>query len=212
MESNKTQYERGDTLVDNSGIKNTNQEQFRKIPYTLNYNYLDSLGTKINPYKNYDYWQYATYYQGCGEQKIIYTVLKQGGDISLRKKINENINPLKISGIFQGGHPSYRCNYAIYIQNKKIHYVKTEEEFRNFLGEIDNLEEALLLARTYGYLIGSERKSSEYRKTDNGFELHLMRFYDYPPSKELIDIEIKKDGFVKTKSLGIYKTGREAYE
>jgi hypothetical protein len=39
-----------------------------------------------------------------------------------------------------------------------------------------------------------------------------LKYYEYPPSKELIEIKIHKDGFVKTKSLGIFKTGREANE
>jgi hypothetical protein len=208
---NIKKYDSTSIPADDSGIRNPHQEQFHKIPYSLNYDYLGSLFKKIDPNENYDYWQFATYdLSVIGE--VVYSVNNQGGDTLQRKKINEKIDPIKVMGIFKRGHPSYRCNYAIYIKNKKIHYVKTEEEFRNFLGEIDNLEEALLLARTYGYLIGSERKSSEYRKTENGFELHLMKYYEYPPSKELIDIEIKKDGFVKTKSLGIYKTGREAYE
>ncbi len=208
--SNKLQNKADINSVENTELNNN--EKFLKIPYSLKYNYLDSLGLKINPNKNYEYWQYATYYQGYGDQKIEYNVLNQGGDTSLRKKINEKINPIKVLGIFQGGHPSYRCNYAIYIENEKVNYIKTEEEFRNFLGSIDNLEEAILLARTYGYLVGSEPLVSEYKKTENGFILHLLKYYEYPPSKELIEIKIHKDGFVKTKSLGIFKTGREANE
>ncbi|MFB9080000.1 hypothetical protein ACFFLS_08915 [Flavobacterium procerum] len=188
------------------------ESKFQKINYNVAYNYLDSLGKKIIPDKNYQYWQYATYYQGIGDQNIKYTVLKHGGDTLLRKKISEKINPNKIIGIFQGGHPSYRCNYAVTIENQKVNYIKTEDEFRTFLGTIDNLEEAILLAITYGYVLDHDIRGSAYRKVTNGFELHLTKYHDFPLSKESIEIKINKNGFIKTKSLGIYCEGRKCMQ
>ena len=190
----------------NTETNNNQKDKFLKIPYSLKYNYLDSLGTKVNPNKNYEYWQYATFYQGYGDQKVKYTVLKQGGDTSLRKIINEKINPIKTIGIFQGGHPSYRCNYAVIIENQKVNYIKSEDEFRTFLGNIDNLEEAILLARTYEYILGSDINVSEYRKVGNSYELHLGKYHDYPRSLESVELKIGYDGTIKTKSLGIFKT------
>ncbi|WP_298309128.1 hypothetical protein [Flavobacterium sp.] len=202
--SNKIPYEPNSNSIENLETGNAQKEKFQKIPYSLKNNYLDSLGTKINPNKNYDYWQYATYYQNSIETK--YNVLKQGGDTLLRIKINEKINPIKTVGIFQGGHPNYRCNYAITIENRKVKYVKSEDEFRTFLGNIDNLEEAILLARTYGYLLGSELNESEYRKIGTGFELHLVKYHDYPRSLESVELKIGYDGTIKTKSLGNFRT------
>ena len=99
-----------------------------------------------------------------------------------------------------------RCYYAIYIENKKINYIKTEDEFRTFLGNIDNVEEAMLLARTYGYLLNDENGANEYRKVENGFELHLAKFHDFPKSMEVVELRIGNDGTIKTTSLGIYNT------
>ncbi len=182
---------------------------FYKIKYSLRDNYLDSLGKYINPNKKYQYWQYATYYDG-GEKK--YTILKQDGDLSLRKKIDEkNITDYSL-GIFQGGHPSFRCNFISIVDNENVTYLKTEEEFRDFLGTIDNLEEAMLLARTYGYLLDGDIRASAYRKLANGFELHLMKYHQYPESRESIEISINKEGFIKTKSLGIYCEGRDCHK
>ncbi len=205
VKTSKIPYEQNNNPVENSEFKNNSEAKFHKIPYSLRFNYFDSLGTKINPNKNYEYWQYATFYQGYGKKEIKYFVLKQGGDTLQRKKINEKINPIKVIGIFQGGHPSYRCNYAIYIENQKIHYVKTEDEFRSFLGNIDNLEEAMLLARTYGYTLGNDKNTSGYRKIDNNYELQLSKFHDFPRSVESVEIKIGYDGTIKTKSLGILK-------
>lgn len=204
--SKKIPFEPNSDLSKNLKTNNEQKEKFLKIPYSLQNNYLDSLGTKINPNKNYEYWQYATYYQGFGKLDIKYTVLKQGGDTLQRIKINEKINPVKVLGIFSRGHPIYKCNYAIYIENRKINYIKTEDEFKTFLGNIDNVEEAMLLARTYGYLLNNENGANEYRKVENGFELHLAKFHDFPKSMEVVKIKIGNDGTIKTKSLGIYNT------
>ena len=185
------------------------ETKFQKINYSLRYDYLDSIGKKIVPNDNFKYWAYSTYYERYGDGKISQTILKEGGDTILKKNITEKFKPY---GIFEGGHPSYRCNYVTTIENQKVKYIRTDEEFRNFIGNIDNLEEAILLARTYGYQLGTELKASQYKKIENGYQLRLMKYHEYPLSKELIDITIQKNGFIKTRSLGIYKKGREAQD
>lgn len=194
----------------NETDKSKRTENFLKINYSVRYNYLDSLAKHLNPNKKYQYWQYATYYHGM-DDKTKHTILKQGGNLSLRKKITEKFNPEYSVGIFQGGHPSFRCNYVSTIYNEKISYLKTEEEFRDFLGTIDNLEEAMLLAHTYGYLLDNDIRGSEYRKVENGYILHLLKFHEYPIYKESVEITVNKNGFIKTKSLGIYCEGSDCY-
>lgn len=187
-------------------IKNEDStNNFLKIGYSLKESYLDSLAKKIIPNRKYQYWQYVTYHQSSSKET--YIVLKEGGDSSLRKKINEKPRPNYNQGIFFGGHPSFRCNYIVTIDNGKIYNLKTEEEFRDFLGTIDNLEEAVLFARTYGYLLDNDIKGSAYRNLPNGFELHLMKYHEFPIRKESVEIKINRDGFVKTKSRGIYCEG-----
>ncbi|KRB56462.1 hypothetical protein ASD98_11435 [Flavobacterium sp. Root186] len=178
---------------------------FHKIDYSVKENYLDSLAKFIKPNRKYQYWQYVAYYQNAASET--YTVLKQGGDSLLRKKINEKPRPNYNAGIFFGGHPSFRCNYIVTIDNGKVNSLKTEEQFRDFLGTIDNLEEAILLARTYDYQLDNDIRGSEYRNLQNGFELHLMKYHEFPTRRESVEIKISRDGFIKTKSRGIYCEG-----
>lgn len=185
---------------------------FKKIKYSLKYNYLDSISKHIIPNRKFDYWQFSTYYQELGGGKITNTILKQGGNLSLRNKIKEKFVPAYIVGIFQGGHPSFRCNYITTVEKGKINYLKTEEEFRDFLGKIDNLEEAILLSRTYGYLLDLDIKGSEFVEIENGYILHLMKYHEFPLRKESVEITINKEGFIKTKSLGIYCEGAKCNE
>lgn len=178
---------------------------FHKINYSVKENYSDSLAKHINPNRKYQYWQYVAYYINSSSET--YTVLKQGGDSLLRKKINEKPRPNYSAGIFFGGHPNFRCNYVVTIDNGKVNSLKTEEQFRDFLGTIDNLEEAILLASTYDYQLDNDIRGSEYRDLQNGFELHLMKYHEFPTRRESIEIKISRDGFIKTKSLGIYCEG-----
>lgn len=182
----------------------TNDTDFRRINYSVTNNYLDSVGKKIVPNDSFQYWAYSTYYQGYGDGKTSITLLKEGGDASLKKTIAKPFQPY---GIFEGGHPSYRCNYVTIIENGELRYIRTEEEFRNFIGNIDNLEEALLLAHTYGYQLDDDKRASLYKRIENGYQLRLMKYHELPLSKELIDIKIHEDGFMKTQSLGIYNEG-----
>lgn len=186
-------------------------EKFQPINYTIKNNYIDSVGKKIIPNSDYKYWQYSSYYQPFGGETK-HTILNEGGDQTVKNKINTVFKPSQNTGFFTGGHPSYRCNYAITIDNDNIvRFIETEEEFKSFLGSIDNIEEALLLAKTYGYHLDDDIRGSEYRKVKNGFELHLMKFHQYPTSKESVEITILKDGSIKTKSLGIYCKGFDCY-
>lgn len=182
------------------------ETSFKTITYSLQYNYLDTIGKKIVPNDNYQYWAYSTYYERYGDGKIKRTVLNEAGDTLLKKKA---LNLFKPYGFFQGGHPSYRCNFVLTIKNGKTKYIRSAEEFRNFIGDIDNLEEAILLAHTFGYRLDTELKARQYKEIKDGYQLRLMKYHEFPRSKELIDIKILKNGFIKTQSLGIYKKGEE---
>ena len=184
------------------------QSKFEKIKYTRAYNYIDSLALKIDPNKDYNYWAFSSYNQQYDSEKNEYKVLKQNGDIKYRKLITD----FKPFGFFESGHPNYRCNYVLLVNKGIKKYICNNEEFRKFLGTVDNLEEAMLLARTYGYILDTDIKGSAYRIKDDTYELHLMKFYEYPPQKESVEIKIDRKGNIKTKSLGIYCKGEKCYE
>lgn len=204
----KKESEKIDIINETKEIKNVDgTNKFLKIPYNLRENYLDSLAKKIVPNSKYQYWQYATYRQGSDIET--YKVLNEDGDSSFKKKINKKPRPNYNYGIFFGGHPNFRCNYIVTVNNNKIYNLKTEEEFRDFIGTIDNLEEAILLARTYGYQLDNNIAGNGYKNLPNGFELKLMKYHEFPTRKESVKIVINRNGFIKTKSLGIYCEGTD---
>ena len=189
--------------------------KFSEIPYNLQSNYLDSIAKKIIPNKTFKYWQYATFYQQYGTGNETYTVLAEGGDLKLKKNVSTKIEPMKLNGLFEGGHPSFRSNYLVVIENQKIKYVDTMEQLRDFIGKIDNLEEALLFAKTYGYVLSSKPKGKSYNFSNGVYKLHLIKYSDtYPESTfrlrgELIELTITSDGYMKSKSMETYCEGEE---
>ncbi|WP_139149754.1 hypothetical protein [Flavobacterium caeni] len=73
------------------------------------------------------------------------------------------------------------------------------------------MEEALLLASSYGYVIDSDIKASVYKEIKNGYVFHLQKFHDSPyldaQGKEAIEVTITKEGFIKSRTLGFYCKG-----
>ncbi|MTH16407.1 hypothetical protein [Flavobacterium sp. LC2016-01] len=181
--------------------------KFQKIPYKLSDNYKDSLGTKIVPNGNHQYWAYMIYSYNFGKEK--HKILSQGGDTLQKQFIKTETN---VKGFFEGCYPNYCCNYIITINNGKVKYLKSKQDFINFLGKIDNLEEAVLLAMTYGYLLDNDFRGSSYRIKDDSYELHLMKFHENPPRKESVEIKINQKGNIQTKSLGLYCKGQKCFE
>ncbi|MFY8189154.1 MAG: hypothetical protein ACOVLC_14520 [Flavobacterium sp.] len=201
------QEEKSNGIFENSNSFSANQlenknEIFLEIPYQTTYNYLDSLGKKVHPNKEYDYWGYVTKSEFFATMDLNNITLSEGGNNKLKKHIDYGNHTI---GFFQGGQHSFRCNYAVIIDDEKVNYVITEEQFRDFLGTIDNLEEALLLAQTYGYTLDDEGKTNKYRIVHDGYILQLIKVSNYFESAEMVEVRISHDAAIKTKSLGIYK-------
>lgn len=175
-------------------------EPFKKLPFNLSTNFRDSIAKKITPGQNYTYWAYCSLRQPLsGEER--HTILSRGGD-SLQKFEADRNKP--IYGFFQGGYPGYSTNYVLINDNGKKEVVETQDGFREFLGAIDNLEEAVLLAFSYGYRADTDIKGNAWCMHNGNYELHLVKYSDYPQRKESVEVIITKDGFIKTNSLGIY--------
>jgi hypothetical protein len=183
-------------------LENGKNAKFVEIPYETTYDYLDSLGKKVNPNKEYDYWGYLTKSGFYDTLDLNNFTLNEGGNVKLKHKIDYSKNTI---GFFQGGHHGFRCNYAVFIEDETISYVTTEEQFRDFLGRIDNLEEALLLARTFGYILDNEGKTNKYKMVHDGYILQLIKTPNHFLSSEKVEVRINHDAAIKTKSLRVYK-------
>jgi hypothetical protein len=181
------------------------EPKFEKTKYDRSYNYKDSLVQKIIPNKDYDYYAYVTI---RGQD---HNIISEKGDILEKHKFETKLKDGSL-GFFIGCHPNWCSDYIITIKNNYLHFIISETEASIFLGTIDNLEEALLLAKLKGYNLDNDIRGNSYRVTDKGYEMILMKFSNFPLQKESMEVIVDKNGNIESKSLGIYARGKEAYE
>jgi hypothetical protein len=75
--------------------------------------------------------------------------------------------------------------YLIYKKtNGTIFKVKDISELRNFIGQVQNLPEALLLASTYGYFPAENKNLGSYNLTKKGYFLKLIESKGYTDALE----------------------------
>lgn len=170
---------------------------------------------KIHPNKTFKYWQYIAFQQRYGTTDEKYTVLSEGGDTTMRKTVTSKIKPVKTIGLFEGGHPGFKSNYLGVVEKDSVRFISSMVQLRDFIGTIDNIEEALLFARSYEYRIPSKPGLSQCRFSNGVYTLQLVGYSDsYPESLyrlngELVEVTITQDGFLKSKHLQTYCEGRD---
>lgn len=157
---------------------------------------------KINPSEKYDYWAYVaegmSYYFNESPH-----IVKEGGNTAYRKYTK--ITPPRY-GFFLGCHPSSCSQSITVVKNKKVNYIDTLVGLRDFIGTVDNIEEALLYATTYDYYTREEY----YKKTNRGYEFIAEKIgiqgITLSPRMKII---ITKDSFIKVEPIEIKSTGRK---
>jgi hypothetical protein len=156
----------------------------------------------ISPNKVYDYWEYG-FYNPLGQA----TIMKSSGDVSLKKNVKFR-NPEK--GFFMECLPAICYSYIAYIENGSVKYITDEAGLKKFIGNIDNLEEAILISKLNGFWFDAEeKKAGSYKKTNDGFELYMMKYYPCPVKMESVKITIDSTGNFQTKSNGIYYESKD---
>lgn len=173
-------------------IKENNYTQFPK-----KYQYRDSLVKYIVPDKNYTYWEYVFGFGNAKipERRVLYSRGTKPDGITFK-------NPE--AGFFPSA-PVYRDRHIAYIYNGQIGYITSEADLVKFMGSIDNLEEATLLAEIKENVYPDASKTGgAYLKTKKGYELILTTGKLCPETKEAIQITISQDSVIKRVSKGVY--------
>jgi len=112
-------------------------KDFMKIPDSLFYK--EQLYKNINPNKQYNYWKVVR--KTSSEDQIVFESKK---NYSSQPEINNNIS----DGFFVECLPDGCFSYLEVYCNNTPRYINTEVGLKEFMGYIDNLSEALLIAKT----------------------------------------------------------------
>lgn len=154
----------------------------------------------IQPNKNYSYWEYVLCTPDFHNSQT--EIIKKCGDTLIRNNYTFYTPEF---GFFNECLPGSCFSYIVYIENDEVLYVTDEVELKKFIGKIDNLEEAILISKIYDlWFDPKEKKAGSFKKTNNGFELYMMKYDGCPETKESIKVEIDSLGNYKSKNNGVY--------
>ncbi|HCA06362.1 hypothetical protein [Chryseobacterium sp.] len=170
-------------------------DDYRKIPNILDTT--EYLYPFIVPDKDYGYWRILTN-DTDPEKAVIYE--SQMPDFMT---INE---PLPQKGFFQKCIGNRCFSYILACKKERSVYFSSEQQLRDFIGTVDNLPEAILLAQTYGFSVDTgDKAGSSYKIEDRHINLYLSKSKGCPEIRESYFIKInRKNGKLESKNNGVY--------
>lgn len=170
-------------------------DDYKKIPDILDT--VDYLYPFIVPSKDYAYWRVLNN-DNDYEKAVIYE--SQAPDFMT---INE---PVPERGFFQKCVGNNCFSYILACKKDRSVYFSNEQQLRDFIGTVDNLPEAILLAKTYGYSVDTKNRfSGAYKIDDRHISMYVMQSKGCPAVKESFWIKInRKTGKLEAKSNGVY--------
>ena len=165
---------------------------------------IHKLVLKVVPNRPLRYWQY--------EEWMInrLTVVRSAGDTTLRK----NVNSVDAEGgFFSNCVPIPVCHSVLsFIADKKVEYITSESEMIKFIGDVDNLEEAILIAMLKGYSVDEgDVRGGSYRRTDNSFTLYLCTGVDCPVTRRSVKVTITFNGKFTDENKEVYYQTDDCY-
>lgn len=168
---------------------------FKKIPEILDNTEL--LYPFIVPEKKYEYW--SVFRNNPDPDKAIVYESQAPEFMTIN-------DPAPEKGFFQKCLGENCFTFLIACENSQSKYFSNEQQLRNFIGSVDNLPEAILIANTYGFTVdSSDIFGGAYKIEDHYITMYLSKSKNGPLIKESFWIKInRKTGKTDSKSKGIY--------
>ncbi len=180
--------------------QNTVSRDFKKIPEILDNPEL--LYPFIIPDSKYQYW----------------SVLRNNPDPDLAVIYESQMpqymtlnDPAPEKGFFRKCLGEDCFSYLMACENGRSIYFSTEQRLRDFIGSVDNLPEAVLMANTYGFSVDAiNGLGGSYKIDDRYISLYVSKIKNCPLTRESFLIKInRKNGKPDFKSNGIYFTSED---
>jgi len=182
-------------------VKDFDIKDFHPIPNSSREYLIDNIKSSTD----YKYWEcvfrdidpFVTSNRG---QVIVYN-----GDSLNYSKIAKKIT--SDSGFFVECHPGICFSYIIGIKsNSEIDLINTDEKLKTFVGEIDNLEEVILLSKINGYWFDIDTLiAGSYKIKDSNYLLYLLEYSTTPVTYKSVKAVITKSGDFRVLDKKIYK-------
>lgn len=189
-----------DTATESAGIpeggfqKNRRDDSvgtFFRLPADITY---DSLA----PAKPFPYWEYRIQFSGD------YVVLGSGGRFPHEFFRFEKVRTQ--NGFMSWYENVYSPEYIAVNDGSRNKVWDTKDELRLFLGRIDNIHEAMLVARLYGFIPNEKnRESGVYAVDGSGYVLFLAKEINDSPQTTMhrFRVHVNFDGTIESTEIGL---------
>jgi hypothetical protein len=183
--------------------------KFQPIPKeysTLNRAYLID---KINPEIKYNYWE-AVYKDVLDDtsrgKRIVYNGDSLDFSSYARKYESDN-------GFFLECHPGICFTYIIGVKDKdNVDIISTEDELKNFIGKIDNIEEVILISKANGLWFDTDTIiGGAYREREDDYLLYLLDYSGTPVTLTSVKVILSKTGSFRVVEKEIYEQDLDTY-
>ncbi|WP_347219236.1 hypothetical protein [Chryseobacterium sp.] len=171
-------------------------DEYHKIPDSLHFK--DDLYKFIIPDKKYENWKVMRKYDSLREE-LLYENKSWQDEKDVRIHSPDR-------GFFVECMPDWCFTYITIFDNKNFRNIASEEELRSFIGYVDNIQEALLIANTYGFWFDQKDPvGGSFKQDGNFFYIYLAKFESCPVSKESFFIKLnRKTGAFESQTKGVY--------
>ena|ERR1700744_4805416 len=170
-------------------------KDFKKIP--VQYLQYDSLPKYIHPDKNYTYWEYDDGQMDTTKPgRLLFSTGTKPPGLVLKDPRGY---------MLAGCLPAFCYKYIAYVYNGKVGYITNNNDLIAFMGKIDNLAEAMLLANlTDNVFPDANKQGGAYRITPNGYEVIMTKYELCPGSKQAIQYNFDGKGITKKIKRKVY--------
>jgi len=191
-----------------------NYEQYLKITDSIDFDLptfrklrissRESLVDKIQPAKNYKYWEYI-FKDNLSTPDYRGIIMVYNGDRLNYAKIIREVNSNQ--GFFVECHPAMCFSYIIGVnENAQITTIDSENKLVKFIGRIDNIEEAILISKINGYWYDCDTIiGGAFKERENDYLLYLMEYDSWPVTYKSVRAILSKEGVFKVLDKTIYK-------
>ena len=182
---------------------------FKPIPKDFAFKDRALIIDKILPDTNYVYWKclYKDVISDNTRGKIIVSKGDSQKYSSMAKKIDS------FGGFFVECHPLICYSYILgFKKDSSVEVVNSEKKFKRFIGNIDNLEEALLIAKINGLWFDTDTIiGGAYRIREKDYLFYLLDYSSTPVTYKSVKAILTKKGEFKILSKEVYKRTDEYY-
>jgi len=169
-----------------------------------------SIIDNIIPNDSYVYWECIFKGDAIFGKERGKVIVYNGDSLNYASKIN---NVDSKNGFFESCEPNMCFYYIIAVDSKgKIHIINSNEKLKNFIGHIDNIEEAILISKINGYYYDEDTLiGGAYRERENDYLLYLLEYSSNPVTLKSVRAILTKDGKFQVFDKTIYKEGKDEY-